>query len=91
MLAPSLAPCRIHLVDLLMAIPPKLRNIAHWRCTEAAWDAIRHDPDLKSNWEQRAGEPLFYGIPVHLNGHGRDMELIIPATCVAGEGVHRED
>jgi hypothetical protein len=86
------APCRRHLLDLAFAVPVPLRERAHWRCSFSVFQAIEKDPDLKSNWQDRgphvnAHERFrLFDMPVHVNGRGDTMELIIPADCRPGGG-----
>lgn len=83
---PPVAPCRRHLLDLLFAIPANLRPRAHWRMADRMWDRIMADPELKSNWEINRTAPnpavhWLFGVPVHLNGLGEHIDLIIPVGC----------
>lgn len=80
------SPCRRHLMDLLFAVPVRLRERAHWRTTAAIWERIRKDHLMASNWADDRRAPhvavhWLFDIPVHLNGVGDAIELIIPADC----------
>lgn len=85
--APAWTPCRRHLMDLVLAIPAQLRPRAHWRMTSDIWAMITADPELKSNWWVRqptSRDPYanwLLDMPVHLNGVGTAIDLIIPVNC----------
>jgi len=82
------SPCRRHLMDLLFAVTPGVRDKAFWRMPSWIWDRIIKDPELKSNWSERRNGTTsrrLFELPVFIVARGLDhVQLTIDLPCAPG-------
>jgi hypothetical protein len=85
-------PCRNHLFDLLATIAPEHRHRAFWRMPRTAWEAIKADPALRTDWRDNhprmdrfgpTSGPTLLGVPVVVGrgDHHHPVEIVVSITC----------